>query len=300
MNAAEERLRLMSEKDWKLAENPEALEDLQTLGIPLSFAAVDLETTGLDPKRDHIIEIGAVRVEQGQIAGRYQQLVNPGCPISGVTADLTGITDEMVQDAPLIGEIWQEFREFCGELPIVGHQVNFDYRFLKRAAVNQGESFERSGIDTLELCRAFMPAEEKKNLTAACAYFGIEREQAHRAQSDAQDAGRLYAEMAVRFGRMQAERFAPKPLIYKIKRDQPASEKQKEDLRYFIKYHKISLPVRVEELSRSEASRLRDRLILQYGRIPDSGKRQAKKKESVKDCERQRNGDKYGQRQDQR
>lgn len=272
----------MSEKDWKkdrkLLKKPEDLESLQNSEVTLSFVAVDLETTGLDPKRDHIIEIGAVRVEHGQIAGRYQQFVNPGCPVSDVAADLTGITDEMVQDAPLIGEIWGEFREFCGELPIVGHQINFDYRFLKRAAVNQGETFEKSGIDTLELCRAFMPAEEKKNLTAACAYFGIEREQAHRAESDAWDAGRLYAEMAVRFGRAQAERFAPKPLIYKIKRDQPASEKQKEDLRYFIKYHKISLPVRFETLSRSEASRLRDQLILQYGRIPDFRKRQEKKK----------------------
>lgn len=288
MSAVEERLRLMSEKDWKLVEKPEDLEALQNSEIPLSFVALDLETTGLDPKCDHIMEIGAVRVEQGKIAGRYQQFVNPGCPVSSVIADLTGITDEMVKDAPFIGEIWREFQEFCGEFPIVGHQVNFDYRFLKRAAVNQGESFERSGIDTLELCRAFMPAEEKKNLTAACTYFGIEREQAHRAQSDAWDAGRLYAEMAVRFGRTQADRFAPKPLIYKIKRDQPASEKQKQDLRYFIKYHKISLPVRFEKLSRREASRLYDQLILQYGRIPDSGKRQAKRKQNIKASGRQK------------
>lgn len=248
----------MSERVWRLLDGPAEL---------LNFVAVDLETTGLDPKKDRIMEIGAVRVEDGQVTGEYQQLVNPGCPISDLVSGLTGITDEMVRMAPSIGEVLGEFLSFCKMLPIVGHQVMFDYRFLKRAAVNQGESFERSGMDTLALCRAFMPAQEKKNLAAACAFFAIERDQAHRACSDAWDAARLYTRLARSFAGKRPELFVPKPLIYKVKRDQPASEKQKEDLRYFIKYHKISLPVRLEELSRSEASRLQDQLILKYGRI---------------------------------
>lgn len=265
MSAVEERLRSMSEKSEKSEKKWEC--DQGNLAEQLSFVAVDLETTGLDPKKDRIIEIGAIRVENGDVAGEYQQLVNPGCPIPDFVSDLTGITDEMVEKAPMIGEVLDEFLKFCGELPIVGHQVMFDYRFLKRATVNQGESFERNGIDTLALCRAFMPVEEKKNLAVACAFFGIERERAHRACSDAWDTVRLYTKIARRFGQNKPELFVPKPLIYKVKRDQPASEKQKEDLRYFIKYHKISLPVRFEELSRSEASRLHDQLILQYGRI---------------------------------
>ena len=151
----------MSEKSEKSEKKWEC--DQGNLAEQLSFVAVDLETTGLDPKKDRIIEIGAIRVENGEVAGEYQQLVNPGCPIPDFVSDLTGITDEMVEKAPMIGEVLDEFLKFCGELPIVGHQVMFDYRFLKRATVNQGESFERNGIDTLALCRAFMPVEEKKN-----------------------------------------------------------------------------------------------------------------------------------------
>ena len=157
-----------SEKKWECDQC-----DQGNLAEQLSFVAVDLETTGLDPKKDRIIEIGAIRVENGEVAGEYQQLVNPGCPIPDFVSDLTGITDEMVEKAPLIGEVLDEFLKFCGELPIVGHQVMFDYRFLKRATVNQGESFERNGIDTLALCRAFMPVEERKNLAVACAFLRL-------------------------------------------------------------------------------------------------------------------------------
>ncbi len=207
------------------------------ISTPSSYIAVDIETTGLDPKRDKIIEIGAVRIEEGRETGSFQTMINPRRQVEERITELTGITDRMVEDAPDIVDMIGPFLEFCGNLPLLGHHVIFDYSFLKRAAVNAGFTFERDGIDTLKLCRHFMPQEEKKNLEAACAWYQVERQGAHRALGDAADAHRLYCQISVRHGGEQPEAFAPKPLIYKVKREQPASKKQKEDLRYFLKSH---------------------------------------------------------------
>lgn len=236
--------------------------------IPNSYLAIDIETTGLDAKLDKIIEIGAVKVRDGQITERFQTLVNPYRELAGQTEALTGITEDMIADAPGIGTVIGTLVAFCEEeLPLLGHHIIFDYRFLKRAAVNQRLSFERRGIDTLKLCRRFMPEEERKNLEAACGFYGIIRGQAHRALADAMDAHHLYQALRQRHGCDGAEDFAEKPLIYKVKREQPASKKQKEGLRYLLKYHKIDLPVQIEYLTRNEISRITDKIILQYGRI---------------------------------
>lgn len=232
-----------------------------------SYIAVDIETTGLVPKRDKIIEIGAIRVEDGEETGRFHTMVDPHRELEERITDLTGISGDMVEGAPGIGDIMAEFLDFCGKLPLLGHHVIFDYSFLKRAAVNLGLEFEREGIDTLKLCRRFMPETERKNLASACAFYGITRESAHRALSDAEDAHRLYQKLFLAYGQAQPEVFLPKPLIYKAKREQPASKKQKEDLRYLLKYHKIDLPVQIDYLSRNEVSRIKDKIISQYGRI---------------------------------
>lgn len=235
--------------------------------IPQTYIAVDLETTGLNPKQDKIIEIGALRIEDGIETARYHAMVNPRRELEVHTTELTGIIGEMVEDAPDIGDIIGEVLDFCGELPLLGHNILFDYSFLKRAAVNHGLKFEREGIDTLKLCRKFMPESERKNLAAACGFYGIEQERAHRALGDAFDAHRLYQKLVLSHGEADSEAFTPKPLIYKVKREQPASKKQKEDLRYLLKYHKIDLPVQIDYLSRNEISRIKDKIISQFGKI---------------------------------
>lgn len=233
-----------------------------------SYVAVDIETTGLNAKLDKIIEIGAVKVIDGQIQDRYQTLVNPYRDLTDQTEQLTKITAAMLAGAPGIAEVIGGLVDFCEEgLPLLGHRILFDYSFLKRAAVNQKLLFERKGIDTLKLCRHFMPAEGKKNLAAACEYYGIVREQAHRAYADALDAHLLFQALLERHGKDEPGEFEEKPLIYKVKREQPASKKQKEGLRYLLKYHKIDLPVQIDYLSRNEISRITDKIILQYGRI---------------------------------
>lgn len=232
-----------------------------------SYVAVDLETTGLDPKQDRIIELGAVRILNGVETDRFSSFVNPKMAILPNITELTGITDDMVKEAPAIEDLIEPFLAFVGQLPILGHHVIFDYSFLKRAAVNRGLTFEKAGIDTLALCRSCMPEDEKKNLAAACRFFNIKTENAHRALDDALAAHLLYQALVKCCREGSAPLFCGKPLIYKVKKEQPATKKQKQGLRDLTKYHKISLSVQIDSLTRNEASRLTDKIILQYGRI---------------------------------
>lgn len=232
-----------------------------------SYIAVDLETTGLDAKRDKIIEIGAVKVVDGQICADFSTLVNPGRKLDEFICRLTGINDEKLSAAPYIGEVIEDAVLFCGDLPILGHHVIFDYSFLKRAAVNHGLVFEKKGIDTLTLCRKFMPEDEKKNLLSAAAFYGIVPEASHRALADARTAHFLYQAMKKMHFESSREAFIGKPLLYKVKKEQPATKKQKEGLQDLIKYHRINLSVQIDSLTRNEISRMTDKIILKYGRI---------------------------------
>lgn len=234
-----------------------------------SYVSVDLETTGLDPKQDKIIEIGAIKVEDGQVTDQFHTMVNPRRALEERILEITGIDDSMLTDAPGIEDVIEGMLAFCRGLPLLGHHVIFDYSFLKRAAVNQGLKFESQGIDTLALCRKFMPEEEKKNLTAACRYFEIENENAHRALSDAWAAHKLFQELKKRCPEGELEVFEPKTLVYKVKKEQPATKRQKELLRDLIKYHKICVTVQIEYMSRNEVSRMTDKIISQYGRIKE-------------------------------
>ncbi|MGL6219913.1 MAG: 3'-5' exonuclease [Lacrimispora sphenoides] len=232
-----------------------------------SYIAVDLETTGLDPKQDKIIEIGAVKVIEGQVKENYETFVNPYRKLEPKVGMLTGITNRQLEASRGVGEVIGGFLDFAGDLPILGHHVIFDYSFLKRAAINEGYEFERQGIDTLKLARRFMPPDEKKNLKAACGYYGIVQTLSHRALADAMAAQKLYQELADRYEKGSPEAFGPQALIYKVKKEQPASKRQKEHLQDLLKYHKIVLSVQTEYLSRNEISRITDKIIAQYGRI---------------------------------
>lgn len=229
-----------------------------------SYIAVDLETTGLNPKTEKIIEIGALRVICGKEAAQFHQLVNPRRKLPPDIIKLTGITDEMVEECPGIEEIIEEFIQFCGDLPLLGHHVLFDYSFLKRAAVNQGILWEKDGIDTLTLCRAFMPEALSKTLGEACRFYHVETGTSHRAVSDANSAHLLYQAMKRTLGEEALEAASPKRLIYKVKKEQPASKRQKERLQELLKYHKIEAPVQIEYLTRNEASRLTDKILSEY------------------------------------
>lgn len=97
-----------------------------------TYVSIDLETTGLNPKRDRIIEIGAIRVEQGQIVEEFSTFVDPGRKLEERITELTGIRDEDIADAPQLDEVFPKLLEFMGELPLLGHSILFDYSFLKK------------------------------------------------------------------------------------------------------------------------------------------------------------------------
>ena len=137
------------------------------------YVSVDVETTGLAPKQDKIIEIGAVRVRDGQIVGSFTCFVNPGRILPAHITELTGILQEQVDEAETMESVLPAFLEFAGDLPLVGHRILFDYGFLKRAAVNMRLDFERSGVDTLKLSRQFLSELPSRRLSALCEHFEI-------------------------------------------------------------------------------------------------------------------------------
>ena len=235
--------------------------------MSIEYIALDLETTGVDPKRDKILEIGAARVKDGEILETYQSFVDHKIQIPAFITELTGITDEMVAGAPSVEQAVAGLLEFGGELPLFGHNILFDYSFVKRAAVNMGAEFERMGIDTLKIARKFMEEPKKKSLESLCGYYGIEREHCHRAYDDAIAASRLYGFLKKDFYLVSPAAFAPAPLYCQVKKDSPITKSQKVYLNDLIKYHRIEPDVSIDNLTKSEASRMIDTIIRDYGRI---------------------------------
>ncbi|CVI67409.1 DNA polymerase III PolC-type [Clostridiales bacterium CHKCI001] len=253
--------------------------------IPDCYIAIDLETTGLDAKKDQIIEIGVVRMEYGRETAVFSRLVRPNCEIGERVQQLTKITNEMVQTAPYIEEILPDLVAFESEsvvsskLPLVGHNVLFDYSFLKRAMINCGYAYERTGIDTLKLARKFCNQLEHKNLDAVCAFLEIPMEQHHRAVNDARAAANILEKLKQIYWNQDPEAFLPKPLIYQVKRAQLLTKHQKEYLNDLIKCNRIKHTVDIERLTRAEASRLTDQWIQKYGKLAPEQKSWRKEKE---------------------
>lgn len=236
------------------------------------YIAVDLEMTGLAPARDKILEIGAVHMKNGQVAAEYQTLVNPRIPITEAITALTGITGKMAEGGADIRTALSGFLAFAGNLPLVGHNILYDYSFLMQNAVNLDLPFAAPVLDTLKLSRKLLTQPEKKTLESLCSYFHIVREQEHRALYDAWAAAQLLELLRNRYEEEYSELFCPKPLLLKTKKQGPATLSQKKYLKELAVYHKIELPAEIEGLTRSEASRLTDQILSQFGRAPKKEK----------------------------
>ena len=135
------------------------------------FVVLDLETTGLTPKTDRILEIGAIKVVDGAVKERYSTFINPQMEIPPRITGLTGITQDMVKNAPLREEAVRKLVEFCRDLPLLGHNILFDYSFVKHDAVNLGLEFEKEALDTLTVARLALPELESRSLEYLCGYF---------------------------------------------------------------------------------------------------------------------------------
>lgn len=150
--------------------------------------AVDLETTGLDPLHDAIIEIGLARFRDGKLIDTYETLVNPEHEIPPYITNLTGIRQEDILDAPRIRQILRHIERFVGNTPLVGHNVSFDLGFLRRQDILYGNQL----IDTYELAAVLLPTAPRYNLTSLTQQLGIRLVEAHRALPDAIATGELY------------------------------------------------------------------------------------------------------------
>jgi len=154
-----------------------------------TYVAIDLETTGLDPERDRITEVAAVRFdENGKILGAYQSLVNPGREIPYFIEQLTGVTNIAVSEAPRLADIASPLREFIAGSPIVGQNVGFDLGYLRR----EGVPFDVAAIDTANLSRLLMPGRQPRGLMELAAALGVQASEHHRALPDATTAAGIF------------------------------------------------------------------------------------------------------------
>jgi DNA polymerase-3 subunit alpha (Gram-positive type) len=226
-----------------------------------SYISIDLETTGLNPKLDRIIEIGVVKVVDGQIVDTFETLINPGRKLEERITDLTGITDADLADKPYMEDVLPELLAFVGdELPLLGHSILFDYSFLKKAAVDRKLKFEKWGIDTLKIARKYLPELEHRSLGYLCNFYQIPHK-AHRALNDAEATHLLYQRLCQEFYREEESLFDRHQLQFQVKRDTPITTPQKEQVYRLMKRHNLTVDVDVERLTRSEASRLTDQLL---------------------------------------
>ncbi|MFN2151386.1 MAG: PolC-type DNA polymerase III [Anaerolineales bacterium] len=156
-----------------------------------SIVALDLETTGLDPERDAITEIGAVRFSGRRVEAEWSTLVNPGRRIPPEITQLTGITDAMVRGAPRIQDVLNDLDYFVGDAPILGHNVRFDLSFLRK----QGLFQFNEPLDTYDMAAILLPTAGRYNLGALGQNLGILLPATHRALDDARVTHALYTQM---------------------------------------------------------------------------------------------------------
>ena len=158
-----------------------------------TYVVYDVETTGLSAVYDRIIELAGVKVKNGEIIDRFESFANPHHPLSQTTIQLTGITDEMVQDAPEIEDVLKDFYEWSKDCIFVAHNASFDIGFLNAGYKQiQYEKVSNPVIDTLELARFILPELKNHRLNTLCKHFDIELTQHHRAIYDAEATGYLF------------------------------------------------------------------------------------------------------------
>lgn len=175
---------------------PIAYNEAHRLLADDTFVVFDVETTGLSAVYDTIIELAAVKVKNGEIIDRFEAFANPHHPLSATTIELTGITDDMVKDAPEIGEVLKDFYEWSPNDILVAHNATFDMGFLNVGykKIDLGKA-TNPVIDTLELARFLHPEFKNHRLNTLCKKFDIELTQHHRAIYDAEATGYLLVKL---------------------------------------------------------------------------------------------------------
>lgn len=180
----------------------EVVTNSKNQSLDEDFVVFDIETTGFSPDFNKIIEIGAVKVRNGNIYDKFSTFVNPQEPIPFRIEQLTGINDNMVIDAPLVEEVLPEFLKFSEGCVMVAHNADFDMSFIIKNAKSQGIEREFTILDTVALARMLLPQISKYKLDAVAKALGVSLENHHRAVDDAG----CTAEIFVKFIEMLKER----------------------------------------------------------------------------------------------
>ena len=246
--------------------------------IPLTgeFVAFDLETTGLSAKHDVITEIGAVIYRDGEILEEFQSFVNPHRPLSPRITELTGITDEMLRDAPDIEDVLPKFLAFCGERPLAAHNADFDVSFVLAACRKLNISYEPTYLDTLIMAQNLLPDLKNHKLNIVADALSLPEFNHHRAVDD----GRTVAHMLRRFFEMLKEREVEhlsqiNPLMMELRSGSHVMDRQTRHMILFAKnqtglrnlyrlisYAHLNYFRRVPRIPKSELMRWREGLLI--------------------------------------
>lgn len=161
-------------------------------GFDGTFICFDIETTGLSAARDKITEIGAVKVENGIITDKFSTFVNPEMPIPQKITQLTGITDEMVKDAPSQSEAVSAFLKFAGDNVLVAHNAPFDTSFIAKACEDMGREYNYTSIDTVAISRAILTDIKNCKLDTVAKFLRLGEFNHHRATDDAEMLAKIF------------------------------------------------------------------------------------------------------------
>ncbi|MBO5509917.1 MAG: PHP domain-containing protein, partial [Lachnospiraceae bacterium] len=192
------------DEDFKLIYGVEGyfVDDLKDLvinpkgqSLDSNYVVFDIETTGLSPKHNKIIEIGAVRIVGGKIVDTYNQFINPEVPIPYSITKLTSITDDMVMDAPTIDKVLPEFISYVGDSILVAHNASFDTGFVREFAKRLDIPFDSTIMDTMTLSQVLIPELGKYTLDRLCKQFNVSLENHHRACDDAYATAEIFLKL---------------------------------------------------------------------------------------------------------
>lgn len=190
-------------------ENKRPFKGRRAAVIPDEFVAIDIETTGLNPTCDEIVEVSAVCYRNGHEVEAYETLVKPTRPLSAFVTLYNKITNGMVTDAPAVGEVMPPLRAFIGDSVLLGHNVHFDINFLYDAIERAGAPhLTNNFIDTMGLLRRIKGTEAPGSLAAAAQAYSISVPGHHRAGWDSRCAAELFLRL-VSSGELQPEHMRP-------------------------------------------------------------------------------------------
>lgn len=174
------------------------IENDKNYDFSVPFVVFDLETTGFSSEKNRIIEIGAVKILNGEIVDRFSTFVNPQVPIPFKIVKLTSITDEMVKDAETIENVLPKFLDFCKDCVLVAHNAKFDTSFIRENCKRLGYEYDYTAVDTVGISRVLFPEAKKHTLDVLCKKMGVVLDNHHRAVDDAEATALIYLKMLKR------------------------------------------------------------------------------------------------------